>query len=196
MTENEQDYRISWVVLFGTIMTFIGFLFGVIFEQVQSPPVIVIECEEYEEEEVHTPDIYMTERDIIVAEEAAKVGVPMQVAVAVSHVENWSGDSAAVSSAGAIGIMQVMPFWPEYRPDWNAECLDRTGPPWSWSTRVNLTQRRANACFGVRVLQLYHNLYGDWNKALRAYNGALQLPRAGDRYVSKVLSRLDFTEGA
>lgn len=194
--ENRSQQSVSWVFLFGTVMTFLGFLGGVIFEQVMNPRTsLLIECAELYEEEVHTPDIYYSERDVIVAEEAVKVGVPMEVAVAVSHVENWSGDSTAVSSAGAVGIMQVMPFWPEYRPDWSEECIDRSGPPWSWSIRPSLTERRYNACLGVRVLQLYHRQYGNWNTALRAYNGALRMPRAGDKYVSLVLSRLDFEGG-
>src|SRR6266550_1517081 len=49
------------------------------------------------------------QRDSIVAYEARRARVPVPLAIAVSHAENWGGDSTALSSSGAVGLMQVMP---------------------------------------------------------------------------------------
>ena len=43
--------------------------------------------------------------------EARRVGIPPELVLAVMDVESRF-DRFAVSSAGAIGLMQVMPFWP------------------------------------------------------------------------------------
>lgn len=139
---------------------------------------------------------FQDERDSIVWHQAKQWGVPPQLAIAVSRVENWSGDSTAVSSAGAVGIMQIMPFWgPGGEYDISGLCIDRSGPPWGWpvSDTRDLTNRTLNACLGSLILRMYWEKHDyNWNKALRAYNGALHLPRVGDRYVSLVVSKLDF----
>src|ERR1051325_2713720 len=49
------------------------------------------------------------QRDSIIAQEARRAGAPVALSIAVSHVENWTGDSTAVSPRGAVGIMQVLP---------------------------------------------------------------------------------------
>lgn len=132
------------------------------------------------------------QRDSIVADEARKAGMPVGLAIAVSHVENWSGDSTARSRVGAIGLMQVMPS------HWNDSFLIECG-------FTSLESRRRNACVGVRVAMLYFEQHGDWNKALRAYNGALcrgvhsyvrcqRLVRAGDEYVLTVMRKLFRTD--
>lgn len=129
-------------------------------------------------------------RDSIVASEARRWGIPVRLALAVTRVENWSGDSTAVSSAGAVGIMQVMPFW---KPLLGNNCIERTGPPWSWpiEEQRSLVDMQLNACIGVQVLRDYYLRHGNWNDALRAYNGALT-SRKGDVYVSQVVERLHF----
>jgi len=118
------------------------------------------------------------QRDSIVALEARRVGNPVGLAIAVSHTENWTGDSAAVSSAGAIGIMQVMPFW---QHSFEADC-----------GCAPLTNRRANACRGNHVLRLYLDSLPTVDLALRSYHGSNKprLHAAGDGYVATVLERI------
>lgn len=106
-------------------------------------------------------------RDRLVAEAARRHAVPVDLAIAVSHVENWRGLPQARSSAGAVGLMQVMP--------------DIHG-----STARELEDPGHNVELGVKILRMYYDRYGSWEKALRAYNGSLKLPRAGDRYVAQV----------
>lgn len=106
-------------------------------------------------------------RDRLVREAAARHGVPADLAIAVSHVENWRGLPAARSPKGAVGLMQVMP--------------DIHG-----ATAQQLEDPSHNVDLGVRIMRMYFDRYGTWDKALRAYNGALKLPRVGDRYVAQV----------
>lgn len=116
-------------------------------------------------------------RDSIVAEQARKWGVPAGLAVHVSHVEDWSGDSTATSPAGAVGIMQVQPrFWAHA---FDADC----GP-------APLVNMEKNACVGVHVLTWYYQQTNEWATALRSYNG-----KAGAyRYTDQLLD-IYITEG-
>lgn len=100
------------------------------------------------------------ERDSIVAYEARRAGMDPALAIAVSHMENWSGDSAAAHPrSGAVGLMQVMPFWTDSFP---ADCY---GPG-------DLTMRSRNACIGARIAVRYFRECGNWNCALVRYVGA------------------------
>lgn len=116
------------------------------------------------------------ERDQIVTLEAQQAGVPVSLALAVSHVENTSGDSMAVSSAGAVGLMQVLPKYHQHA--FEAEC-----------GCGSLFLRHRNACVGVRVLKQYRLQQGTWEGALRAYHGSLRLPTVGRKYVASVLDQ-------
>lgn len=81
------------------------------------------------------------------------------LALAVARVENWSGHPLAVSSAGAVGIMQVHPpAWQGVFPDCGEDLFDP----------------QVNACYGVRILG-YYLIRHDGNEfsALAAYNGAV-----------------------
>jgi soluble lytic murein transglycosylase-like protein len=159
-------------------------------------PIVCEAAEPFSEESV-----YLTRRDSVVAHAAAEWGIPIPIALAVTWVENCTDrkcegyDSTAVSSAGAVGIMQVMPFWgPGGEYDLSGQCTKQSDPPWSWLvTPRNLVDMEINACIGMIVLKQYKEMYGDWNSALRAYNGALYKKEAGDNYVSKIVERLDFT---
>src|SRR5574341_779469 len=104
-------------------------------------------------------------RDRVVLAAAQRHGVPPTLALAVSHVENWRGLPRARSKAGAVGIMQVMP--------------NIHGP-----SATELEDPEVNAETALRLLRRLYDRHGDWDKALRAYNGALKLPKAGDRYVA------------
>lgn len=114
----------------------------------------------------------------LVRQEAERAGVPISIALAVSFTENWGGDPLAVSTAGAIGIMQVMPNI------WGNAFYEECGT-------APLTDARRNACVGVRILEEYFERYGNWNLALRAYHGSLRYRRLGDEYVAQVMSRLN-----
>lgn len=116
-------------------------------------------------------------RDSIVAAQARKWGVPPALAVHVSHVEDWSGDSTATSPAGAVGIMQVQPrLWAH---TFDADC----GP-------APLVNMEKNACVGVHVLTWYYQQTNEWATALRSYNG-----KAGAyRYTDQLLD-IYITEG-
>lgn len=119
------------------------------------------------------------QRDSIVAYAARVHGVPVRLAIAVSHTENWSGDSTAESSVGAIGLMQVMPrYW---QHSFEAEC-----------GCGSLFDRRRNACKGVLVLKHYLDSLPTVDLALRSYHGSNKprLHAAGDGYVATVLERL------
>jgi soluble lytic murein transglycosylase-like protein len=106
-----------------------------------------------------------------------RYGVDTTWALAVSRVEVVNGDPRAVSSAGAVGIMQVMP----------AKWFGRFHDVCSGS---DLFDVRVNACYGVLILRHYLELCaGDWDCALRRYNGAVT-PWKGDRYVAAVEAAL------
>lgn len=126
--------------------------------------------------EVYQPTTLTEQRDSIVALEARRAGVPVDIALAVSHVENWSGDSTAVSPAGAVGIMQVMPKYWQHSFEEECGC-------------GSLTQRHRNACVGVRILDQYYTRYKTWGKTVRAYHGS-HASHAGQQYADAVLERL------
>jgi len=94
-----------------------------------------------------------------------------QLLLAVIDVES-AFDPFAVSSAGAVGLMQVMPFWP---------------------TQLGLARRdlidiELNVRMGAAILEYYMRVEsGDYRRALARYNGSL-----GHRdYPDLVLTRLD-----
>ena len=125
-------------------------------------------------------------RDHVVSIEAVRAGVPVAMALAVSHAENWSGRLDARSVAGAVGIMQVMPY-------------ERNGttPLWinAWPTTCYgdrpLDDAWRNACVGSRILRRYFTESNqDWDLTLRKYNGAEFHQVSGDRYIAAVRNRL------
>ena len=117
-------------------------------------------------------------RHVYVREEASRWGVDPELAIAVSLAENWSGDPAAVSSAGALGWMQVMPLW--HGSFLHTVC---GGGP--------LIARRTNACLGVGILAFYLHACGqDVPCALQRYNGA-RTPWKAQRYVRAVQERIE-----
>lgn len=116
------------------------------------------------------------ERDSIVRAEALRAGVPPGLAVAVSHVEDTSGDSLALSSRGAVGIMQVLPtYWLDAFKD---ECYGGR----------SLFDRARNACVGVRILALYHTRYRTWTNTFCHYHGSSG--EVCQKYTESILSSL------
>lgn len=94
-------------------------------------------------------------RDIHAA--AVRAELPPELVLSVIEVESHF-DRFAVSSAGAQGMMQVMPFW-----------KDEIGRP-----DDNLTINKTNLAYGCRILQFYlQREKGQLHKALARYNGSV-----------------------
>jgi soluble lytic murein transglycosylase-like protein len=80
-------------------------------------------------------------------------GLVMSVIDIESHFNRW-----AVSSVGAVGLMQVMPFWPE-----------QLG-----MHRYELVHVAPNIRMGCAILRFYLNYeHNDVRKALARYNGSV-----------------------
>jgi len=93
----------------------------------------------------------------MVHEEATRADLRPEWVLAVIQVES-NFDRFAISSAGARGLMQVMPFW-----------LDEIGRP-----DDNLFQVRTNLRMGCTILRYYLDMEdGDLTRALARYNGSL-----------------------
>ena len=108
-----------------------------------------------------------------VTREAARIRVSPSLLAAVLLIENRQLDSAAVSSQGAIGMMQVMPI---HAGSYGCGSAD-------------LTNLDANICHGARILHLYLMRSRSVTVALRRYNGCVHganTPRCS-RYPVRVL---------
>ncbi len=92
---------------------------------------------------------------------AEKYGVPETVVYAVIHTES-SFDSGAVSSAGAVGLMQMLPETFEWLTD---EILfDHLESGMLYDPETNIK-------YGTYLLSRYYDRYGDWELVFAAYNG-------------------------
>ena len=102
--------------------------------------------------------------------EASRVELPPELILAVIEVES-NFDRYAISVAGAIGLMQIMPFW-----------LDEIGRP-----NDNLLHIDTNLRYGCTILRFYHDKEkGDLRRALGRYNGSL----GKRKYPNKVIDKL------
>jgi len=102
--------------------------------------------------------------------EASIAGLEPELVLAVIEVES-NFDTYAVSVAGALGLMQVMPFWKNEigRPD------------------DNLIRLETNLRYGCTILKYYLDKEdGDLRRALGRYNGSL----GQRRYPNKVINKL------
>jgi soluble lytic murein transglycosylase-like protein len=91
-------------------------------------------------------------------------GLVLAVIAVESRFDRW-----AVSSAGAVGLMQVMPFWPE-----------RLGMP-----RYELVHTGPNIRMGCAILRFYLQYErNDVRKALARYNGSVGRRDYPDRVIS------------
>ena len=89
--------------------------------------------------------------------ESLRAGLPPQMVLAVVHVES-AFRKYTISSAGARGYMQIMPFW-----------QDLIGVE-----EHNLFRLRTNLRYGAVILRHYLDIEkGDWFRALGRYNGSL-----------------------
>ena len=92
-------------------------------------------------------------------------GLVMAVIEVESRFDRW-----AVSSAGAVGLMQVMPFWPE-----------QLG-----MQRHQLTQVEANLRMGCAILRHYLTRErNDVGKALARYNGSVGRRSYSDKVITR-----------
>ncbi len=92
--------------------------------------------------------------------EATRAGLDPQIVLSIIEVES-AFRKYAVSSAGARGYMQVMPFW--------VKLIGGSGH--------NLFHMRTNLRYGCVILRHYLDLEkGDYFRALGRYNGSLGKP--------------------
>jgi soluble lytic murein transglycosylase-like protein len=105
--------------------------------------------------------------------EARRLGLPPGLVMAVIDVESRF-DRWAVSSAGAVGLMQVMPFWPRQLGMTNQEL-------------VRIPQ---NVRMGCTILKFYLDREkGDYTRALARYNGSLGRRNYSDLVLSRLADR-------
>jgi len=104
--------------------------------------------------------------------EASRVELPPELVLAVIEVES-NFDRYAVSVAGALGLMQVMPF-----------SKDEIGRP-----DDNLNHVDTNLRYGCTILKFYlEKEKGDLRRALGRYNGSL----GRRKYPNKVIDKLSY----
>ena len=107
------------------------------------------------------------------AHRPGEVRLPPGLVMAVMDVESRF-DRWAVSSAGAVGLMQIMPFWP-----------GELG-----MERHQLVQVEANIRMGCAILRHYlQREKNDVRKALARYNGSVGRRKYPDLVVSRWTSR-------
>ncbi len=104
------------------------------------------------------PDTREREEFLVTAHyEAKRAGLDPQLVLGLIQVES-AFRKYAVSSAGARGFMQVMPFW-----------VKQIGTPGQ-----NLFHLRVNLRYGCTILRHYLDIErGDYYRALGRYNGSL-----------------------
>lgn len=108
--------------------------------------------------------------------EARRLQLPPGLVMAVIDVESRF-DRWAVSSAGAVGLMQVMPFWPKQLGMTNQE----------------LVRIAANIRMGCTILRFYLDREkGDYAKALARYNGSVGRRTYSDLVLSRLASRWNY----
>ncbi|MFU8895824.1 MAG: lytic transglycosylase domain-containing protein [Gammaproteobacteria bacterium] len=106
----------------------------------------------------------------LVHQYAAEFDLPPELVLAVIDVES-NFDRYAISWAGALGLMQVMPFWRE-----------EIGRP-----EDDLHDIQTNLLYGCRILAYYLDMEkGDRRAALARYNGS----RGQRWYPDRVFNRL------
>jgi soluble lytic murein transglycosylase-like protein len=108
--------------------------------------------------------------------EARRLQLPPGLVMAVIDVESRF-DRWAVSSAGAVGLMQVMPFWPQQLGMTNHEL-------------VRIPQ---NLRMGCTILKFYLDREkGDYTKALARYNGSIGRRNYADLVLTRLANRWQY----
>lgn len=105
--------------------------------------------------------------------EARRLQLPPGLVMAVIDVESRF-DRWAVSSAGAVGLMQIMPFWPH-----------ELG-----MTNDQLVRIPQNIRMGCTILKFYLDMEkGNYTKALARYNGSVGRRNYSDLVLARLAKR-------
>jgi soluble lytic murein transglycosylase-like protein len=108
--------------------------------------------------------------------EARRLKLPPGLVMAVIDVESRF-DRWAVSSVGAVGLMQIMPFWPKQLGMGNSEL-------------VRIPQ---NIRMGCTILRFYLDREkGDYTRALARYNGSVGRRDYADRVLGRLATRWQY----
>jgi soluble lytic murein transglycosylase-like protein len=108
--------------------------------------------------------------------ESRRLELPPGLVMAVIDVESRF-DRWAVSSAGAVGLMQIMPFWPRQLGMTNQEL-------------VRIPQ---NIRMGCTILKFYLDREkGDYTRALARYNGSVGRRTYSDLVLVRLANRWQF----
>lgn len=108
--------------------------------------------------------------------EAKRLQLPPGLVMAVIDVESRF-DRWAVSSAGAVGLMQIMPFWPRQLGMRNEQL-------------VRIPQ---NIRMGCTILKFYLDREkGDYTKALARYNGSIGRRNYSDVVLMRLSNRWQY----
>lgn len=142
--DSQGSRRAPVIVLLAVIAIGLGFLGDFI--------ITCIEKNAYPREYAEYVEIY-----------AQKYGVPESLVFAVIHTES-SFDSGAVSSAGAVGLMQMTPDTFAWLTD---EIL------FEHLENGMLYDPETNIKYGTYLLSRFYDRYGDWKLTLAAYNGGV-----------------------
>jgi soluble lytic murein transglycosylase-like protein len=110
----------------------------------------------------------------IVHHHATRAGLPPELVLAVIDVES-NFDRFAISSASALGLMQVMPFW-----------VDELG----YGDKNVLFNVELNILIGCRILKYYLDMEdGDLIQGLARYNGSTGRRWYGDRVIDRLRTK-------
>ena len=108
--------------------------------------------------------------------EARRLKLPPGLVMAVIDVESRF-DRWAVSHAGAVGLMQIMPFWPRELGMTNEE----------------LVRTPQNIRMGCTILKFYlEREKGDYVRALARYNGSLGRRNYSDLVLTRLAKRWQY----
>ncbi len=108
--------------------------------------------------------------------QSRRLNLPPALLMAVIDVESRF-DRWAVSSAGAVGLMQVMPFWPR-----------KLG-----LTNDRLVRIPENIHMGATILKFYLDRErGDYTKALARYNGSVGRRNYSDVVLTRLAGRWQY----
>ena len=106
--------------------------------------------------------------------QARRAGVEPELVLAVIDVES-NFDRFAISSATALGLMQVMPFW-----------VTELG----YHDKNELFDIDTNILLGCRILRYYLDMErGDLIKGLARYNGSVGKRWYGDRVIERLRTK-------
>ena len=106
--------------------------------------------------------------------QATLVGVAPELVLAVIDVES-DFDRFAISSASALGLMQVMPFWV---------------PELGYKDKNELFEIEINVLLGCRILKYYLDMErGDLVRGLARYNGSVGKRWYSDRVIERLRTK-------